>query len=82
MTASEPRTSVLFIDDELQMRRLIHACLERNGYDVKEAATGAEGINVAIHNQPGIIILELGLTDMDEECPAFFRPQARSDWSH
>jgi two-component system KDP operon response regulator KdpE len=65
MTVSEPRTSVLFIDDELQMRRLIHACLERNGYEVVEAATGEEGINAAIHTQPGIIILDLGLPDMD-----------------
>jgi two-component system KDP operon response regulator KdpE len=65
MTAAAAKTPVLFIDDELQMRRLIHACLDRNGYEVLEAATGEEGINAAIDKQPGIIILDLGLPDMD-----------------
>jgi two-component system KDP operon response regulator KdpE len=59
------KTVVLFIDDEIQMRRLIRACLERNGYDVVEAATGEEGINAAIDSQPSLIILDLGLPDMD-----------------
>jgi two-component system KDP operon response regulator KdpE len=65
MTATPARTVVLFIDDEVQMRRLIRACLERNGYGVLEAATGEEGISSAIDFQPDIIILDLGLPDMD-----------------
>jgi len=65
MTAPPARTAVLFIDDEVQMRRLIRACLERNGYGVMEAATGEEGIAAAIDFQPDVIILDLGLPDMD-----------------
>jgi two-component system KDP operon response regulator KdpE len=65
MSAPPAKTSVLFVDDELQMRRLIRACLERNGYEVVEAATGQEGLNAAIDTQPEIIILDLGLPDMD-----------------
>jgi len=65
MSAPADKISVLVIDDELQMRRLIRACLERNGYEVLEAATGQEGINAAIDSQPCIIILDLGLPDMD-----------------
>jgi two-component system, OmpR family, KDP operon response regulator KdpE len=65
MTATPARTVVLFIDDEVQMRRLIRACLERNGYGVQEAATGEEGLAAAIEFQPDIIILDLGLPDMD-----------------
>jgi len=65
MTATPARTAVLFIDDEVQMRRLIRACLERNGYGVVEAATGEEGIGAAIDFQPDVIILDLGLPDMD-----------------
>jgi two-component system KDP operon response regulator KdpE len=65
MSQGSAKTTVLIIDDELQMRRLIRACLERNNYDVLEAATGEEGIAAAIQSQPGIIILDLGLPDMD-----------------
>ena len=65
MTATPAKTVVLFIDDEVQMRRLIRACLERNGYGVLEAAAGQEGITAAIDFQPGVIILDLGLPDMD-----------------
>ncbi len=65
MNATPAKTVVLFIDDEIQMRRLIRACLERNGYEVREAASGEEGIAAAIDSQPGVIILDLGLPDMD-----------------
>ncbi len=65
MSSTPARTTVLFIDDELQMRRLIHACLERSGYGVLEAATAEEGIASAIEFQPDVIILDLGLPDMD-----------------
>jgi two-component system KDP operon response regulator KdpE len=65
MTAIPARFVVLFIDDEVQMRRLIRACLERNGYGVQEASTGEEGLAAAIEFQPDIIILDLGLPDMD-----------------
>jgi two-component system KDP operon response regulator KdpE len=65
MTSTPEKTTVLFIDDEVQMRRLVRACLERNGYEFLEASTGEEGIGVAIDTQPGVIILDLGLPDMD-----------------
>ena len=65
MSSAPAKPVVLFIDDEVQMRRLIRASLERNGYKVLEAATGEEGIVAAIDSQPGLIILDLGLPDMD-----------------
>ena len=55
----------LVIDDEVQMRRLLRACLERNGYEVLEAATGNEGIDEAIRRQPDAVLLDLGLPDLD-----------------
>jgi two-component system KDP operon response regulator KdpE len=57
--------TVLVIDDEIQMRRLLRACLERNGYDVVEAATGDAGLSEALSRQPSVILLDLGLPDMD-----------------
>jgi len=59
------KPSALIIDDEKQIRRLLHACLEANDYTVVEAATGAEGIAEAAQRPPDIIILDLGLPDMD-----------------
>jgi two-component system KDP operon response regulator KdpE len=57
--------TVLVIDDEIQMRRLLRACLERNGYEVFEAATGDAGLDEAVRRQPDAVLLDLGLPDMD-----------------
>jgi two-component system KDP operon response regulator KdpE len=59
---SKPRI-VLVIDDEIQMRRLLRVSLERNGYQVIEAASGEEGIDQAIGHQPDLVLLDLGLPD-------------------
>ncbi len=59
------KPSVLVIDDELQIRRLLRACLEGNGYRVLEAATGQEGITQAAQHPPDVVLLDLGLPDMD-----------------
>jgi two-component system, OmpR family, KDP operon response regulator KdpE len=55
----------LVIDDELQIRRLLRVCLEANGYRVQEAATGKEGINEAAQRPPDVVLLDLGLPDME-----------------
>src|SRR5262249_2858371 len=57
--------TVLIVDDEPQIRRLLGVCLERNGYHVIEAATGEEGISRAIEYQPNLVLLDLGLPDID-----------------
>jgi len=59
------KLKVLVIDDEIHMRRMLRVCLERNGYEVKEAASGDEGISEAINCQPDLIVLDLGLPDME-----------------
>jgi two-component system KDP operon response regulator KdpE len=55
----------LIIDDELQIRRLLRVCLEGNGYRVLEAASGQEGITEAAQHPPDMVLLDLGLPDMD-----------------
>ncbi len=57
--------SVLVIDDENQIRRLLAITLESNGYQVTQAASGEEGIRQAAMDRPELIILDLGLPDMD-----------------
>src|SRR5512136_1125508 len=59
------KPNVLIIDDELQIRRLLRANLEAHGYRVLEAATGQEGITQAAQWRPELVILDLGLPDMD-----------------
>ena len=56
---------ILVIDDEIQIRRLLQLTLEPNSYQMKFAATGEEGIIMAGSERPDLIILDLGLPDMD-----------------
>jgi two-component system KDP operon response regulator KdpE len=64
-SAAKPPIAALVIDDEPQMRRLLRVTLEANGYAVSDAATGQEGIVQAAQSRPGIILLDLGLPDLD-----------------
>jgi two-component system, OmpR family, KDP operon response regulator KdpE len=59
------KPTALVIDDELQIRRLLRVCLEANGYRVTEAATGKEGIAEAAQRPPDVVLLDLGLPDME-----------------
>jgi two-component system KDP operon response regulator KdpE len=56
---------VLVIEDETQMRRLLRVMLEANGYHVVEAATGQEGLVQAAQRRPELVLLDLGLPDLD-----------------
>lgn len=62
---SEHDLTVLVIDDEPQMRRLLRASLPPHGYALLEAASGREGIADAGMRNPDIILLDLGLPDGD-----------------
>jgi two-component system, OmpR family, KDP operon response regulator KdpE len=56
---------ILVIEDDPQMRRFLRAILSSNGYRWLEAATAQEGIRQASLQHPDLIILDLGLPDMD-----------------
>ncbi len=56
---------ILVIDDELQIRRLLEITLTASGYKVYEAASGKEGLIAAATHHPQLIILDLGLPDVD-----------------
>ncbi len=57
--------TILVIDDEIQIRRFLRISLEANGYVVIETATGQDGINGVAQRRPDLVILDLGLPDMD-----------------
>lgn len=56
---------VLIIDDEPQIRKLLRVSLGAHGYDIDEAKTGQEGIYQTASFKPELVILDLGLPDMD-----------------
>jgi two-component system KDP operon response regulator KdpE len=58
-------TVALVIDDEPQIRRLLRVTLEANGYSVAEAVNGEDGIVQAAQSRPEVVVLDLGLPDMD-----------------
>ncbi len=57
--------TVLVIDDEAPIRRLLRLTLEPQGYRVYEAGNGQLGLQEAAARRPDVIILDLGLPDMD-----------------
>ncbi|HOY31765.1 MAG TPA: response regulator [Bacteroidales bacterium] len=59
------KDTILIIDDEIQIRRLLDITLSAHGFKIIEASAGKEGITLAASQQPGLIILDLGLPDMD-----------------
>jgi len=56
---------VVVIDDEVQLRRLLRVSLEANGYKVFEAADGQRGLEEVAARKPDLVVLDLGLPDME-----------------
>ena len=63
MTEADP--VVLVVDDEVQIRRFLRAGLELDGFAVQDAETGADALRWATLKPPDLVILDLGLPDMD-----------------
>lgn len=56
---------ILIVDDEPQILRFLKPALTAAGYDIIEASTGTEALSMASTRSPDLIILDLGLPDMD-----------------
>ena len=61
----EIRKKVLIVDDEPGICYILETVLNSSGYDVKTASTGASALTVAESNCPDVVLLVLGLPDMD-----------------
>ena len=59
------KPTILVIDDEMQIRRLLKLTFESNGYTVLLAESGKDGLMQASMSMPDLIILDLGLPDVD-----------------
>lgn len=62
---SDDRVTVLVIDDEPQIRRVVRNAIENDATRLIEASTAAAGLDLAAAEQPALIILDLGLPDRD-----------------
>ncbi|MEN9562716.1 MAG: hypothetical protein RIR73_960, partial [Chloroflexota bacterium] len=56
---------VLVVDDEAPIRRYLRAALSAQGFNVYESAFGEEALQAVLSHRPDIIILDLGLPDID-----------------
>ena len=59
------RDKILIIEDEQSIARFISTILTANGYETILARTGGEGLSIVSSNCPDLVILDLGLPDMD-----------------
>jgi two-component system KDP operon response regulator KdpE len=62
---SEPKSVIVAIEDDPQIRRFLRTGLESHGFQIHEADTGRLGLIEAANRKPDLVILDLGLPDMD-----------------
>jgi two-component system, OmpR family, KDP operon response regulator KdpE len=62
---AEQPIRVLVVDDEPQIRRLLRVSLTAQGYRISEAGSGGQALVMAATEKPEVIILDLGLPDID-----------------
>jgi two-component system KDP operon response regulator KdpE len=61
----DTKQTILIVDDEIQIRRLLEITLSANDYKIIEADNGKDGCTLAASFNPTLIILDLGLPDQD-----------------
>lgn len=59
------KSSILLIEDEENIRSFIATTLKNQGYKITTASTGREGLHLSASLCPDIILLDLGLPDLD-----------------
>jgi CheY-like chemotaxis protein len=56
---------ILIADDNKQIRMLVSATLRAGGYELLEAADGAEALDMAVAEQPDLVLLDVMMPDLD-----------------
>jgi two-component system, OmpR family, KDP operon response regulator KdpE len=62
---SESKPAVILIEDDPQIRRFLRTGLQSHGFEIHEAETGKLGLAEAANRKPDLVILDLGLPDVD-----------------
>jgi len=58
-------SKVVLIEDDVEIRRLVAEALSEQGHDVEGAVTAMDGLQLAIKNDPELVVMDLGLPDLD-----------------
>lgn len=56
---------ILLVEDDAEIRRLVTDAMARHGHDIETAATGMDGLQAAVSQAPDLVVLDLGLPDVD-----------------
>jgi len=67
-SGQKPRAAplrVVVVEDQVDGREALAAYLERQGHDIRQAGTGQEGIDAAIASSPDVVLVDIGLPDID-----------------
>ncbi len=62
---SEPKPVIVIVEDDPQIRRFLRTGLQSHGFETHEAENGKLGLTEAANRKPDLVILDLGLPDMD-----------------
>lgn len=62
---TEPKKSILVVEDDIALRKVLYDRLTDDGFAVAQAANGEEGLEEATRNHPDIIILDIFMPKMD-----------------
>jgi CheY-like chemotaxis protein len=65
VSAEQPRVRILFVDDDRATREGYAAYLDSCGYDVTTTASGQDALRRAVEQPPSLVVLDLGLKDID-----------------
>jgi two-component system, OmpR family, KDP operon response regulator KdpE len=60
-----PGERILIIEDEAPIRKFLRVALEASGFEVREAATGVDGVGKCALDHPALVVTDLGLPDID-----------------
>jgi sigma-B regulation protein RsbU (phosphoserine phosphatase) len=61
-------STILIVDDEIELRRFLRSCLQLENYQIVEAADGEGALNLALATPPDLMILDINLPDIDGFC--------------
>ncbi len=75
------RPRILLVDDEAAIQRAVGPLLRSRGYEVDIAGTGAEALERFVQQPPGLVVLDLGLPDLEgtEVCRQYPSEVGRAD---
>lgn len=62
---NESSSTILLVEDEAQIRKFLRISLEAHGYTILESRLGEDGLKLCASKNPQLVILDLGLPDMD-----------------